>query len=239
VAPRVGEHNALVSDDGGVAVVARGLAHRYGRGRAAVEVLRDVDLDVPAGAHVALRGPSGAGKSTLLCLLGGLEPLQRGALSIGGADLHSLRGSGLAAFRRTTVGFVFQHFGLVDMLSARENVMLALALARMPGARRRQRADELLDAVGLADRAAHRPPNLSGGERQRVAIARALANAPRLLLADEPTGNLDEASTERVLDLLDAVRRERGCTLLVVTHEPAVAERADTVLRLRDGRIAA
>ena len=232
-------HNAGVWIDGGVAVVARAVEHRYGRGRTSVCVLQGVDLDVPAGAYVALRGPSGAGKSTLLGLVGGLERLQAGALSVGGIELQALRGARLADFRRTTVGFVFQHFGLVDMLSARENVMLALSLARVPAAQRRQRADELLDAVGLADRAGHRPPQLSGGERQRVAIARALANRPRLLLADEPTGNLDEAATERLLDLLDRVRREHGCTLLVVTHEPAVAERADTVLRLRDGRVAA
>jgi putative ABC transport system ATP-binding protein len=228
-----------VSTDGGVAVVARGLQHRYGRGRAAVQVLCGVDLEVPAGAHIALKGPSGAGKSTLLSLVGGLEPPQEGTLSVGGAELHGLRGANLAAFRRTTVGFVFQHFGLVDVLSARENIVLALALARVPPAQRRARADALLDAVGLTDRATHRPPQLSGGERQRVAIARALANEPRLLLADEPTGNLDEDSTQRILDLLDAVRRAHGCTLLVVTHEPAVAERADAVLRLRDGRIAA
>jgi putative ABC transport system ATP-binding protein len=228
-----------VCNGGGVAVVARALEHGYGRGRSAVRVLRGVDLDVGAGAYVALRGPSGAGKSTLLSILGGLERLQRGSISIGGTELTALRGAGLATFRRTTVGFVFQHFGLVDMLTARENVMLALALARVPAALRRRRADALLDAVGLADRAAHRPAHLSGGERQRVAVARALANAPRLILADEPTGNLDEASTQRLLDLFDAVRREHGCTLLVVTHEPAVAERADSVLRLRDGRIAA
>jgi putative ABC transport system ATP-binding protein len=228
-----------VSTDGGVAVVARGLQHRYGRGRAAVQVLCGVDLEVPAGAHVALKGPSGAGKSTLLSLVGGLEPPQEGTLSVGGAELHGLRGANLAAFRRTTVGFVFQHFGLVDVLSARENIVLALALARVAPAQRRARADALLDAVGLTERATHRPPQLSGGERQRVAIARALANEPRLLLADEPTGNLDEESTQRILDLLDAVRRAHGCTLLVVTHEPAVAERAEAVLRLRDGRIAA
>jgi putative ABC transport system ATP-binding protein len=228
-----------VALDGGVAVVARGVHHRLGRGRSSVAVLRGVDLDVPAGSHVALRGPSGAGKSTLLSLIGGLEPPQDGTLTVGGAELHGLQGGRLADFRRSTVGFVFQHFGLVDVLTARENVALALSLARVPPAQRRARADVLLDAVGLRERASHRPPQLSGGERQRVAIARALANQPRLLLADEPTGNLDEESTQRILDLLDAVRREHRCTLVVVTHEPAVAERADSVLRLRDGRIAA
>ncbi len=224
---------------GGVRVVAEALEHRFGRGRGAVPVLSGVDLDVPAGAHVALRGPSGAGKSTLLSLVGGLEAPQRGRLAVGDSDLATLRGGRLAAYRRSTVGFVFQHFGLVEVLTARENIAMALSLARVPPAERRARADDLLEAVGLADRGDHRPGALSGGERQRVAIARALANAPRLLLADEPTGNLDEESTELILDLLDAVRRQRGCTLLVVTHDPLVAARAESTLRLRDGRIAA
>ncbi|HET9051747.1 MAG TPA: ABC transporter ATP-binding protein [Candidatus Dormibacteraeota bacterium] len=227
------------SSEGGVAVVARGLRHRYGRGRSAVDVLHGVDLDIPAGAHVALRGPSGAGKSTLLTLLGGLEPPQDGSLEVGGIELHGLRGPRLAAFRRATVGFVFQHFGLVDVLTARENVALALALARVEPAARATRADDLLAGVGLTARAGHRPTQLSGGERQRVAIARALANHPRLILADEPTGNLDEESATLVLDLLDAVRAATRCTLVVVTHETSVAARADAVLRLQDGRIAA
>jgi putative ABC transport system ATP-binding protein len=218
---------------GGVAIRARGLVHAYGRG--AVRVLRGVDLDIAPGSHVALQGPSGAGKSTLLSLLGGLEPPRTGELRVGDVDLRGLRGGRLAAYRREVVGFVFQHFGLVDVLTARENLMLAMSLAGVPPAQRRRRADALLAAVGLADRAAHRPAQLSGGEQQRVAIARALVNQPRLLLADEPTGNLDEEATERALALLDDVVAERGCTLVVVTHNPRVAERAHLRLHLRDG----
>ncbi|HEV7679958.1 MAG TPA: ABC transporter ATP-binding protein [Candidatus Dormibacteraeota bacterium] len=219
----------------GVAVRARGLTHTYGRGARAVPVLRGVDLDLEPGSHVALQGPSGAGKSTLLSLLGGLEPPTGGELRVGGVDLPGLRGARLAAYRREVVGFVFQHFGLVEVLTARENVMLAMSLAGVPPGQRRRRADEMLGAVGLGDRAGHRPGQLSGGEQQRVAIARALANQPRLLLADEPTGNLDEESTDRVLDLLHEVVTERGCTLVVVTHNPRVAAWAGVQLHLRDG----
>jgi putative ABC transport system ATP-binding protein len=219
----------------GVAIRARGLEHTYGKGAGAVRVLRGVELDLPAGSHVALQGPSGAGKSTLLSLLGGLDRASAGELHVGDADLGTLRGRRLADYRREVVGFVFQHFGLVEVLTARENLMLAMSLTGVPPRRRRQLADEMLAAVGLSQRANHRPGQLSGGEQQRVAIARALANRPRLLLADEPTGNLDEEATERVLDLLDEVVAERGCTLLVVTHNAAVARRAQLRLRLRDG----
>jgi putative ABC transport system ATP-binding protein len=221
----------------GVAISARGLVHTYGRGAHAVPVLRGVDLDIPAGAHVALQGPSGAGKSTLLALLGGLDRPRGGELRVGGADLTVLRGARLAAYRREVVGFVFQHFGLVDVLTARENVMLAMSLTGVSPRHRRRRADEVLAAVGLANRADHRPQQLSGGEQQRVAIARALANRPRLLLADEPTGNLDEESTERVLTLLRDVVVDHGCTLVVVTHNQHVAAQAGMRLRLRDGRV--
>src|SRR5262245_17639610 len=176
--------------DGGVAISVRGLTHRYPAPEGTLAVLEGVDLDVPAGGYVTVTGPSGAGKSTLLSVLGGLEVLQEGSASVGDVDLAGLAGDQLAAYRRTTVGFVFQHFGLLEALTAAENVELAAGLAGVaPGARRR-RAAELLDAVGLAGRARHQPLQLSGGERQRVAIARALANRPRLLLADEPTGNL-------------------------------------------------
>ncbi len=209
--------------------------HFYGRGRRTVSVLRGVDLDIPAGGHVALQGPSGAGKSTLLSLLGGLEPACGGELRVGAHDLRGMRGRELATYRRCVVGFVFQHFGLVDVLSARENVMLALSLSGVPSDTRRVRADGALAAVGLDHRATHRPAALSGGERQRVAIARAIVNNPRLILADEPTGNLDDEVARIVLDLLDAVRRATGCTLVVVTHSEAVAARADRRLRLREG----
>jgi ABC-type lipoprotein export system ATPase subunit len=221
----------------GMAIQARGLTHWYGRGRRTTPVLRGLDLDVPAGGYVALRGPSGAGKSTLLGLIGGLEAPRAGRLRVGDAELGTLRGRRLADYRRAAVGFVFQHYGLIDVLSAAENVAMALSLAHAPAAQRLRRAAALLDGVGLGDRAGHRPAQLSGGERQRVAIARALANSPALILADEPTGNLDDESSSRVLDLLEQLRTERGCTLLVVTHDSVVAARAQTVLRLRDGLI--
>ena len=223
----------------GVSVRARSLGHSYGRGAHGVRVLRGIDLDIAAGSHVALQGPSGAGKSTLLSLLGGLEPPQDGELSVGGHSLRGLHGRALATYRRLVVGFVFQHFGLVDVLSARENVMLALSLSGVPLAERRRRADEALESVGVGHRAAHRPGQLSGGERQRVAIARAIVKQPRLLLADEPTGNLDDESAVRVLDLLDLLRQHHGCTLVVVTHNAMVAERAGRQLHLSEGTVLA
>jgi putative ABC transport system ATP-binding protein len=200
-------------------------------------VMEGIDLDIMAGDYVALSGPSGAGKSTLLSLLGGLERPVTGRISVGDVDVTGLAGDGLAAYRRSTVGFVFQHFGLLETLSARENVEIACALAGLSRARRRQRAGDLLDAVGLSDRATHRPGALSGGERQRVALARALANRPRLVLADEPTGNLDEASAFRVIGLLETLQEQWGYTLIVVTHNRSVAARARARLALEAGRL--
>jgi putative ABC transport system ATP-binding protein len=201
-----------------------------------VHALHDIDLEIPAGGFVALTGPSGAGKSTLLSLIGGLERPQSGTLTVGRHNLQDLHADELAEYRRSTIGFVFQHFGLLDLLSARENIELAASLSGA-SRRRRQGARDLLGEVGLIDRAEHRPGQLSGGERQRVAIARALVNDPGLILADEPTGNLDAVSAMRVLDLLERVHRERGCTLLVVTHNEAVAERAAHRYRLDSGRL--
>lgn len=215
----------------------RGLRHRYASPAGELAVLDGLDLDVAAGSHVAVVGPSGAGKTTLLGVLGGLEAPQAGSVTVDGEDLAGLGGDELAAYRRATVGFVFQHFGLLDTLSAAENVELAGALAGTPRRQRRARAADLLDAVGLADRRRHRPGQLSGGERQRVALARALANDPRLLLADEPTGNLDEDAAARVRDLLDDVRRDRGCTLVLVTHNRGLARGADRIQVLRHGRL--
>ncbi len=200
-------------------------------------VLAGLDLIVEAGAHVALTGASGSGKSTLLCLLGGLEAPQRGSVVVGGRDLAALSRSDLAAFRRETVGFVFQHFGLLEALTAAENIELACALAGVSPADRRRRASTLLDAVDLGDRAGHRPIELSGGERQRVAIARALANEPELILADEPTGNLDDTSTHRVMSLLEALPADHGCTLVIVTHDSTIADRAERRLDLVGGRL--
>ena len=212
-----------------------GLTHRYGEGPAAVTVLCGVDMEVQAGGYAAVTGVSGAGKSTLLSILGGLEAVQHGSVVVGEADVAALRGADLARFRRERIGFVFQDFGLLTMLTARENVEMALTLAGVPRAERRTRAMALLTEVGLAARAAHRPPKLSGGELQRVAIARALANRPAVLLADEPTGNLDEDSACRVMELLERLRSQRGCTLVVVTHNMELAARAEQVLRLSRG----
>jgi putative ABC transport system ATP-binding protein len=190
---------------------------------------------VRPGGYVALTGPSGAGKTTLLSILGGLEPPTEGDVMVADYSVAKLRGDQLAAFRRETVGFVFQHFGLLGALTAAENVELALALSRLNARARAQRALELLTLVGLADRANHLPKALSGGEKQRVAIARAMANSPRLILADEPTGNLDPDAGLAVMDHLEALRTSSGCTVIVVSHNPLVAGRADISYRLDKG----
>jgi len=218
-------------------VSVRDLHHRYGEGPTALTLLCGLDMELEPGGYAAVTGVSGAGKSTLLAILGGLEPVQQGRVLIAGADVSQLCGAELARFRRERIGFVFQDFGLLTMLSARENVEVALALARVARCDRRKQAESLLAEVGLADRATHRPAHLSGGELQRVAMARALANHPQVLLADEPTGNLDEGSAGRVMDLLERLREERGCTLVVITHNPGLAARADHRLRLSRGRL--
>ena len=220
----------------GVAITLRGLTHTYRTAEGPLTVLGDLDLDVADGGYAAVTGPSGAGKTTLLSLLGGLEQPQQGLVEVGGVDLTQLSGDGLAAYRRATVGFVFQHFGLLETLTAAQNVELAGTLNGATPAERRARALLLLDAVGLRDRAAHRPSRLSGGERQRVAIARALVNQPKLLLADEPTGNLDDDSAEMVIELLEAVRHEHSCTLILVTHHQELAARAEQHVALDRGR---
>src|SRR5438034_359133 len=218
-----------------VSIRARSLRHTYVTREGPLTVLDGIDLDVAGGGYVVLTGPSGAGKSTLLGLLGGLERPQAGSLIVGERDLSKLAGDGLAAYRRATVGFVFQHFGLLETLTAEENVALALMLAGVRSSQRRARAMALLDAVGLAARATHRPLQLSGGERQRVAIARALANGPELVLADEPTGNLDEDAAIMVVELLESLPAQHGCTLVLVTHNRALAARAPQQFELTGG----
>jgi putative ABC transport system ATP-binding protein len=221
-----------------LAVEVEALSHRYVRREGTLEVLGDVSMVMEPGAYFSLVGASGSGKSTLLAVLGGLERPQAGRVVVTGIDLVSLNGDELAHYRRTAVGFVFQHFGLLEALTALENVELALTLNGVGPSRRRRRAADLLGDVGLAARMSHRPYELSGGERQRVAIARAIANEPDLILADEPTGNLDVESAHVVADLLASVRSDRGCALLVVTHNPTMAALADSHFALVGGRLA-
>ena len=220
------------------AVEVEGLFHTYLTRDGPLPVLQDVNLAVKRGEYVSLMGTSGSGKSTLLAVLGGLEKPQSGRAFVAGTDLHALTRDELATYRRKTVGFVFQHFGLLGALTAQENVELALTFSGVPAGARHRKAKELLGDVGLAARVSHRPHELSGGERQRVAIARAVANGPDLILADEPTGNLDIDAADSVARLLASLRHERGCTLLVVTHNPAMAAHADTHYALAAGRLA-
>ncbi len=231
-------HNDVVAPTGEPIEVVT-LSHHYPsptEGR--VEVLRHIDLSLPAGGYLALTGNSGAGKSTLLSVIGGLEQVQTGSVRVGDVDLTALDRNDLAEFRRRTVGFVFQHFGLLETLTALENVEVALTLAGLRRGQRARVATALLCDVGLSHRLHHRAVALSGGERQRVALARALANEPRVILADEPTGNLDEDSAATVIDLLEMAVAERGCTLVVVTHNRKLAARAPHRLHLIDGRTA-
>ncbi len=234
---RLDQAGQVGSPAGGVAVTATSLSHRYPGPLGDVSVLEDTTFEVAAGGYAALVGASGAGKTTLLALIGGLERVQSGRLSVGGHEVAALEGDALAAYRRMTVGFVFQNFGLLEALTALENVEMAAVLAGERPAARRARARELLASVGMAHRLGHRPGALSGGERQRVAIARALVNRPRLVLADEPTGNLDADTSVEVMRLLEWLREDHGCTLLVVTHDRLLAGRASERLALEHGRV--
>jgi len=224
-----------VSDTAGTSVVrARGLRKHYGRGEGLVRAVDGVDLDVAPGETVAVMGPSGCGKSTLLHLLGGLDRPSGGEVSLNGRRIDNIGETALARMRRTDVGFVFQAFHLMEELTAIENVELSALLAgRSPRAARR-RAEELPEQVGLASRARFLPSALSGGQRQRVAIARALSNEPLVVLADEPTGNLDSAATLDVLQLFESLH-ESGQTLVVVTHDARIAATADRMISMRDG----
>lgn len=201
-----------------------------------VVAVRDVSLQVAPGDHLAVRGPSGCGKSTLLHMLGCVDAPSSGTLLFDGQNVATLSDASRSRLRLRHIGFVFQRFFLLPMLTAGENVELPQAEAGVPTATRRQRTRDLLEYVGLGKRADHRPSQLSGGEMQRVAIARALANKPRLLLADEPTGELDQSTGEQIAELLDRVNAD-GTALVIVTHDPAIADRARRVLTMRDGRI--
>jgi putative ABC transport system ATP-binding protein len=224
--------------DAGPAYTLRGVGRRFGDGDALVDALADVDLEIRDGEFVAVVGPSGSGKSTLLQLLGALERPTSGTIEFEGRDLARLGDDELAGLRLERIGFVFQQFNLIPTLSARENVEVAIAPTGAPGPERIGRAEGLLARVGLSARVEHLPSQLSGGEQQRVAIARALANNPDVLLADEPTGNLDSTTGESILELLRRLWSETSVTVVLITHDLDVAARAQRLVRLADGRIA-
>ncbi|MCY3946321.1 MAG: ABC transporter ATP-binding protein [Anaerolineaceae bacterium] len=215
----------------------RNLSRELRLGKVRVHALRDVNLEIFAGEMVSIVGPSGSGKSTLLGLIGGLDSPSSGSVEIDGVDISNMNEDQLTTIRNEKIGFIFQFFNLIPTLTARENVALPVQFANKPKYRPDRRARELLEQLGLGDRMHHRPAELSGGEQQRVAIARALANDPPLLLADEPTGNLDTASGQVVLESLRDVQREAGTTVVLVTHDPELAEITDRQLTLVDGRL--
>ena len=218
-------------------VEIRNLSKVYTRGRQKVEVLHHVDLDIAAGDFLALMGPSGSGKTTLLNLIGGLDSPTEGTITVGGERIDRLGQSQLARWRASHVGFVFQFYNLLPMLSAARNVELPLLLTKLPAAKRRSHAAIALELVGLADRAAHKPGELSGGQQQRVAIARAIVSDPTLLVCDEPTGDLDRQSAAEVLTLLQQLNRDHGKTIVMVTHDPKAAEYATHTLQLDKGTL--
>jgi len=213
-------------------VELRGVSKGFGVGSTRVEVLRDLDLDVPEGQMMAVVGPSGVGKSTLLHLIGLLDRPDDGSLMLDGDDVELLDGEARAHLRNRKIGFVFQHHYLLDELDARDNIALPLRIAGKTAVAARARADELLEAVSLTGRAHHFPDQLSGGEQQRVAVARALAMKPRLLLADEPTGNLDRVNSEQVFDLVRELHLLAGLTSIIVTHDEQLARMCDGTFRL-------
>jgi len=216
-------------------LATRDLTKEYQSGTSRLAVLRDVTFEIPQGAFVAIVGPSGSGKTTLLGLLAGLDLPSRGAVVLDGVDLNALDEDGRAKLRGGKVGFIFQSFQLIPTLTAAENVQVPLELRGESDAATRAR--DLLARVGLGDRTHHYPNQLSGGEQQRVAIARAFANRPRILFADEPTGNLDGATGDKIVALLDQLNRESGATVVIVTHDLTLAEHAQRVIRLRDGLV--
>ncbi len=213
------------------------LVKEFPMGPQRIFALNGVDLEVRPGEFVCVMGPSGSGKSTLLNLIGGLDRPTKGKIVVEGRDLATLDENALAAYRRQGVGFVFQTFNLISTMTALQNVAFPMIFARVPASQRKVRARELLTEIGLGDRLDHRPTELSGGEQQRVAMARALANDPEIILADEPTGNLDSRTGHEVMQVLARVNREERRTILVVSHDPDVAAFAGRVLRLLDGRI--
>jgi putative ABC transport system ATP-binding protein len=216
-------------------IAVRHLTMRLSAGGRSMTILDDLSLDIPAKQMVAIVGPSGSGKSTLLGLIAGLDKPTHGSIILDGVDITALPESGMARYRRQKIGYIFQSFHLIPTLTALENVAVPLELNQDANAG--VRADELLEAVGLGDRSGHYPVQLSGGEQQRVAVARAFACRPPILLADEPTGNLDSTTGRHVIELLLALNRDHGSTLVLVTHDTALAAHAERIISLRDGRI--
>jgi len=218
-------------------VEIRDVSKVYERGKQKVEVLHGVNLDITQGDFLALMGPSGSGKTTLLNLIGGLDSPSGGSIAVGGQRIDTLGGGALAKWRAANVGFIFQFYNLLPMLSAQKNVELPLLLTRLSGTQRKRNASIALQLVGLADRASHKPNELSGGQQQRVAIARAIVSDPTLLVCDEPTGDLDRQSAEDVLSLLQQLNREHGKTIIMVTHDPKAAEYATHTIHLDKGSL--
>jgi putative ABC transport system ATP-binding protein len=219
------------------AINLRAVTKSYSRGGETLRVLDELDLDIDGGTFYALMGPSGSGKTTLLNLVGGLDQCNSGVVQVGGEDLTDLTGSELAQWRAENVGFVFQGFNLLPVLTARENVELPLLLAPLSKRQRREQAERALELVGLADRMSHKPRELSGGQEQRVAIARAIATDPQILLADEPTGDLDRNTADSVLELLQRLNQELQKTILMVTHDPQAASYAKKTIHLDKGKL--
>ncbi|HLU06253.1 MAG TPA: ABC transporter ATP-binding protein [Woeseiaceae bacterium] len=215
----------------------KGVSRVYRKGKERVEVLHELDLQIPQGDFLALMGPSGSGKTTLLNLLGGLDKPTGGTVTVGGAELSSMSNSQLSRWRSTNVGFIFQFYNLLPVLTARKNVELPLLLTNMGGAERTRRADIALSIVGLSDRAKHYPREMSGGQEQRVAIARAIVSDPTLLLCDEPTGDLDRETADEILKLLQILNRDHGKTIVMVTHDAQAAEYASRTLHVDKGKL--
>jgi putative ABC transport system ATP-binding protein len=218
-------------------VQIRSVTKSYERGKQNVKVLHELSLEIPEGDFVALMGPSGSGKTTLLNLIGGLDQPTSGEISIGGSRIDRLSSAQLANWRAHHVGFVFQFYNLMPVLTAEANVELPLLLTRLPASQRKKNVGVALQVVGLADRARHKPKELSGGQEQRVAIARALVSDPQLLVCDEPTGDLDRKTADEILRLLQVLNREHGKTIVMVTHDPKAAEYARRTLHLEKGQL--
>lgn len=218
-------------------VSVKNVSKGYSRGKQRVEVLTAIDLEVAKGEFVALMGPSGSGKTTLLNLIGGLDRPDSGQVIVAGEDIGRLASGKLTRWRSRHVGFIFQFYNLLPVLTAERNVEMPLLLTKLSGKQRKRNVQAALELVGLADRAKHKPNELSGGQQQRVAIARALVSDPTLLVCDEPTGDLDRESSEAVLDLLQLLNREHGKTIVMVTHDPRAAERASRVLHVDKGEL--